>query len=283
MRIANLAGRLVIVTADRAVDVHLVSDGRFGPDVQAVYERWDEFVEWAGGADLPAGQPFDPAQLGAPAPAPRQILAVGLNYGDHATESGYAIPEGDPPIFTKFVSSVAGPYGEIVLPAGGHTDWEVELVAVIGRRAYQVDVAAALSHVAGYTVGQDISERRLQLAASPPQFSLGKSFPGFGPVGPWVVTPDELDDPDDLEIACWVNDELVQSARTSEMLLPVPVLLERVSAVTPLLPGDLVFTGTPAGVGERRDPPRFLEVGDVVVTKIRDVGDLRTTLVARER
>ncbi|MDL4821805.1 fumarylacetoacetate hydrolase family protein [Actinomadura opuntiae] len=280
MRIANLSGRLVLIADGRAVDVERASNGRFAADPQAVYERWREFGNWAASADLPAGAAFEPSELGSPVPAPRQTLAIGLNYRDHASESGFAAPEGLPPVFTKFATSISGPVTEVKLPAEGHTDWEVELVAVIGRHTEAVSEADAWSHVAGLAVGQDISERIVQLAGPAPQFSLGKSFPGFAPIGPWLVTPDEFDDPDDLELRCAINGEEVQKSRTSNLIFPVPALVARLSAVLPLLPGDVIFTGTPAGVGLGRDPQRWLAVGDELVSTIEGIGELRQTFVA---
>ncbi|MFF6900449.1 fumarylacetoacetate hydrolase family protein [Streptomyces hydrogenans] len=281
MRIANISGRLALVVDGRAVDVEKASGGRFSADPQAVYERWEEFRSWAAAAELPAGTALDPAELASPAPAPRQTLAIGLNYRDHAAESGFAVPEGLPPVFTKFVTSITGPVTEVKLPTGGgDTDWEVELVAVIGRRAEGVHEADAWSHVAGLAVGQDISERVGQLTGPAPQFSLGKSHPGFAPIGPWLVTPDEFDDPDDLELRCAVNGEEVQKGRTRDLVLSVPALIVRLSAVLPLLPGDVVFTGTPAGVGIGRDPRRFLAAGDVLVSSVEGIGELRQTFVA---
>lgn len=212
MRTANLAGRLAVLTGDAgheiAHDVEKNSSGRFGAGPQAVYDDWDAFTSWAAAARWEGGTPVVSGELGSPAPAPRQVLAIGLNYREHAAESGFAVPAGQPPVFTKFPSCITGPRGDITLPEGSHTDWEVELVAVIGRRAEQVSEADALSYVAGYAAGQDISERILQSAATPPQFSLGKSLPGFGPIGPWLVTLDEFADPNDLEVSCAVNGEL---------------------------------------------------------------------------
>ncbi|MFE0207138.1 fumarylacetoacetate hydrolase family protein [Streptomyces sp. NPDC058985] len=280
MRIANLSGRLTLIVDGRAVDVEEASDGRFSADPQTVYEYWEEFRSWAAAADLPPGAPFEPAELGSPAPAPRQTLAIGLNYRDHASESGFAAPEGLPPVFTKFVTSISGPVTEVKLPAGGNTDWEVELVAVIGRRAEGVREADAWSHVAGLAVGQDISERVAQLAGPAPQFSVGKSYPGFAPIGPWLVTPDEFDNPDDLELRCAVNGEEVQKGRTRDLIFSVPALIAQLSAVLPLLPGDVIFTGTPAGVGLGRDPQRFLAAGDELVSSVEGIGELRQTFVA---
>ena len=156
-----------------------------------------------------------------------------------------------PATFTKFPASPGGPFDDIEI-VGGTVDWEVELVAVIGRRADRVAEADAWSHVAGLTVGQDISDRTLQFAAGA-QFSLGKSRRGYGPMGPWLVTPDEVADPDDLALGCSVDGETVQDARTSDLIFGVPRLVAELSAVLPLLPGDVIFTGTPAGVGV--DPP----------------------------
>ncbi|MFC0041529.1 fumarylacetoacetate hydrolase family protein [Actinomadura rayongensis] len=279
MRIANLAGRLVLVDQGRAVDVEHASGGRFGSDPQAVYTDWDAFTRWAATAELPRGAEFDQAALAAPVPAPRQIVAVGLNYRDHAAESGFSAPEGLPPVFTKFVTALSGPVTEVTLPPGGHTDWEVELVAVIGKTASHVAEADAWDHVAGLTVGQDISERVSQLAGPAPQFSLGKSFPGFAPTGPWVVTPDEFADRDDLELGAAINGEEVQKGRTRDLIFPIPTLIARLSAIVTLLPGDLLFTGTPAGVGLGRSPQRWLAPGDELVSHVAGIGELRQTFV----
>ncbi|MHA6761388.1 fumarylacetoacetate hydrolase family protein [Streptacidiphilus sp. PAMC 29251] len=276
MRIANLSGRLSLIVDGRAVDVEQASGGRFAADPQAVYDRWAEFRTWADeAADLPEGSAFAAADLRAPAPAPRQVVAAGLNYRDHAAEAGLALPDEMPPVFTKFVSSITGPVTDVELPRGGHTDWEVELVLVIGTLAHRVSEGSAWSHVAGLTVGQDLSERIIQLAGPAPQFSLGKSYPGFAPIGPWLVTPDEFENPDDLELQCSVNGEQMQKSRTSELIFPVPDLIARLSAVLPLLPGDVVFTGTPAGVGLGRSPQKWLAAGDELVTSIEGIGELR--------
>jgi 2,4-diketo-3-deoxy-L-fuconate hydrolase len=284
MRIANLSGRLVVVTGEPGVetahDVEKNSSGRFGSQPQAVYEEWPAFVSWAAAAEWDGGSPFDADDLGSPAPAPRQVIGIGLNYRDHAEESGFGVPAGEPPVFTKFPSCISGPRTTVTLPPGGHTDWEVELVAVIGRRAERVGIDEAPSYVAGYAVGQDISERVLQMASTPPQFSLGKSLPGFGPVGPWLVTLDELADPNNLELACDINGEGVQRGHTNAMIFSVPVLIAKLSAAMPLLPGDVIFTGTPAGVGLARTPPRWLADGDVLSSRIAGIGELRQRFVS---
>ena len=201
MKILNLRGRLALdVGTDGqsvAVDVAKASAGRFGPDPQSVYAVWDEFAGWAASpAPVRAlGEPFDAAELGAPVPRPAQLFAIGLNYREHALEAGMGIPE-RPMVFTKFPAAIAGPVGIVELPPGDN-DWEIELVAVIGRRADHMPVEQAWSYVAGLTVGQDLSERKSQLAGpAPAQYSLAKSFRGFAPIGPVVVTTDEFRDPD---------------------------------------------------------------------------------------
>ena len=282
MRTANLAGRLVLVTPDgtRALDVQRASGGRFPADPQAIYDVWPEFAAWAVGIDLATAEPFAVQDLGAPAPAPRQVLAIGLNYAEHAAESGFAVPDEPTVMFTKWPSCLTGPVTEVELPDGGHTDWEVELVAVIGRRAFRISEGDAWDHVAGLTVGQDISERVLQSAGPSPQFSMAKSLPGFGPTGPWLVTPDEFDDPDNLELGCSVNGVEMQKGRTCDLIFSVPALLTALSRRLPLLPGDILFTGTPSGVGMGRTPQVWLAPGDELVTYIAGIGELRQRFVA---
>ncbi|MFJ1766944.1 fumarylacetoacetate hydrolase family protein [Amycolatopsis sp. NPDC088138] len=277
MRIATLSGRLVLVTEAGAIDVEQASERRFSADPQAIYDRWAEFRDWAAGASHDAAVPFAESDLGIPVPVPRQIFGIGLNYRDHAAEAGLGLPD-SPTVFTKFASSLTGPSGEIALP--GPTDWEVELVAVIGVAARDVPAERGWEHVAGLTIGQDLSDRTLQLAGPVPQFSLGKSRPGFGPIGPFVVTPDEFADPDDLALECDVNGESVQKSRTSELIFSVPELVSRLSAVLPLWPGDLIFTGTPAGVGMARSPQRFLNPGDELVSTIEGIGRMHHRFTA---
>ena len=281
MRIGNLSGRLSMFGDTGAADVEKLSDGRYGPDPQSVYEVWDEFVGWAAATDLGDTGTFDTADLGAPTPTPRQVFAIAVNYQEHADESQLAVTElSVPPTFTKFPTSLSGPVTTVVLPRGGTVDWEVELVVVVGRRAEHVAAADAWSHVAGLTAGQDISERTVQLSGSAPQFSLGKSYPGFSPVGPWVVTLDEFCDPDDLALSCAVDGETVQDGRTSSMIFSVPALVEGLSRITPLLPGDVIFSGTPSGIGAARKPPRFLQPGEELVSHIEGIGELRQKFVS---
>jgi 2-keto-4-pentenoate hydratase/2-oxohepta-3-ene-1,7-dioic acid hydratase in catechol pathway len=282
VRIANLAGRAVLVRSDdAAIDIAGASDGRFGPDPQHLFEDWAAFAEWAAAlerADAVGSVSFDAAELAAPVPRPRQVFAIGLNYAEHAAEAGYP-PDSMPVTFTKFPSSIVGQGAVVELPEG-NVDWEVELVVVIGREGHNLDRDSAWEHVAGVTIGQDLSERITQLQGAAPQFSLGKSFPGFGPTGPWLVTPDELPDRDDLAISCLLSGEQMQASRTSMMLYDVPELLVRLSAVCPLLPGDIIFSGTPSGIGNRRTPPRFIGPDDVLVSEIEGIGTLTTRFAA---
>jgi 2-keto-4-pentenoate hydratase/2-oxohepta-3-ene-1,7-dioic acid hydratase in catechol pathway len=204
------------------------------------------------------------------------VFAIGLNYRTHAEESGMALPT-VPATFTKFPGSLGGPFDDIEI-VGDAIDWEVELVVVMGMRADRVAKADAWDHVAGLTVGQDISDRTLQFAAGA-QFSLGKSRRGYGPMGPWLVTPDEVPDRDDLALGCSVDGETVQDSRTSDLVFDVASLIEELSAVLPLEPGDVIFTGTPDGVGMARQPPRALHAGQVLETWIEGIGTIRNRCV----
>ena len=280
MRVGNLMGRLVIVTQDgaAAVDVASASSGRFGPDPLSIFAEWSAFRAWATTAGLAGAQPIEMSDLGAPAPEPRQLFAIGLNYLDHAAESGIAAPD-EPTVFTKWTSCLSGPVTEVVLPDGGKPDWEVELVVVLGEGGRRIRESDAWSHVAGITLGQDLSERAMQLAGPAPQWSLGKSLPGFGPMGPWLVTVDEFENPDDLELGCAVNGEQVQRGQTRDLIFPVPVLIAKLSAALTLYAGDVIFTGTPPGVGVARTPQRFLKPGDELVSYLEGVGELRQRFV----
>ncbi|MEV5177275.1 fumarylacetoacetate hydrolase family protein [Streptomyces flaveolus] len=274
MRIGNLSGRLTVFTTAGAVDVEKASGGRFGSDPHHVYEQWEEVTAWAAEAVGEAdGVPFAAEDLASPSPRPAQVFGIGANYRAHAAEAKLAAPE-FPVVFTKFPTSITGPRSEVVL-SGPRVDWEAELVVVIGRPARNVPAERAWDHVAGLTVGQDISDRTEQMKNQMPQWSLGKSFPGYSPMGPWLVTPDEFADPDDLELSCALNGEEVQRTVTSRLLFPVPVLIAELSAKLPLLPGDVIFTGTPAGIGAARKPPVFLKAGDELVTTIEGIGDIR--------
>jgi 2,4-diketo-3-deoxy-L-fuconate hydrolase len=280
MRIANLNGRMSLIRGDHAIDVSRASKGRFPSKILPALEAWDDLLDWAGSASDAGAEAFDPAALRAPIEAPPQLFAIGLNYRDHAIESGLG-EGGEPSVFTKFRSCLAGPNDAVVLPSE-YVDWEVELVVVISRAAERVREEDGWRYVAGLTVGQDLSERRLQMVGPSPQFSLAKSFAGFGPIGPALVSLDEFDDPDDLELGCRIDDEVVQKGRTRDMINSVPQLIARLSRVCRLMPGDLIFTGTPSGVGLGRNPQRYLKVGTELVTWIEGVGELHNRLVSQD-
>jgi 2-keto-4-pentenoate hydratase/2-oxohepta-3-ene-1,7-dioic acid hydratase in catechol pathway len=275
MKLANVNDRAVLVLGEETADVAEASDGRFGPDLMGIYDDWGAFLDFAGGVTT-GTRPLVETDLRCPVPAPRQVFAIGLNYRSHAEESGMTLPA-VPATFTKFPASLAGPFDDVEI-VGNSIDWEVELVAVLGRRADRVDEATAWAHIAGLTVGQDISDRELQFAAGA-QFSLGKSRRGYGPMGPWLTTQDEVPDPDDIALGCSVDGEKVQEARTSDLVFSVPRLVAELSAVLPLLPGDVIFTGTPAGVGVARQPPRFLRSGQVLESWIEGIGTIRNHCV----
>jgi 2-keto-4-pentenoate hydratase/2-oxohepta-3-ene-1,7-dioic acid hydratase in catechol pathway len=279
MRLANIANRATLVGPDdQIIDIATGSGGRFGTRIQDCYERWDELLDVIAGLPVtgPGLSQVPLTDYGSPAPQPRQIFAIGLNYADHAAEANLAVPE-DLTVFTKFVTSLAGPYGTITLPPGT-VDWEVEMVTVIGRGGQHISAEHAWDHVAGVTVAQDLSERSMQLSGDAPQFSLGKSFPGFGPMGPVLATPDEFEDPNNIALGCSINGEPVQSGTTADMVFPVPEIVARLSRITPLLAGDIIFTGTPAGVGIGRSPQRFLQPGDELVTHMQGIGEMRHRL-----
>lgn len=287
MKLANHDSRAVLVVGpagqEVGVDVATASAGRFGPGPAEVLAQWEEFRAWAAEAALDeaaADVVLDPALLGPPSPQPFQTLAIGLNYADHAAETGFEVPTELPPVFPKWSSALTGARGEVVIPAGGTVDWEVEVVAVIGRRAHRVTPEEAWSHVAGLTVGQDVSERTMQMSGPAPQFGLAKSYPGFAPTGPWLVTVDELENPDDLALGCSINGETVQDGRTSKLIFSIPLAISKLSQVLTLEPGDLVFTGTPDGVGMGMQPPRYLRDGEVLRTWVEGIGELEHRFVA---
>lgn len=276
MRLFNLAGRLSTFVGSEVVDVATASDNAISPDPQRMFSDWPAVVEWGRSVGASGGGEVDVDSLLAPVPTPPQVFAIGLNYKAHAEEGIFSVPE-EPTVFTKWPSCIVGPSHRVELPVD--TDWEVELVVAIARRAERVSAADAMSYVAGFTVGQDLSDRVLQRKGPAPQWSLGKSRYGFGPTGPWLVTLDELADPLDLAIQCEVAGETLQASRTSRMIFDIPTLIEYITAHCPLLPGDIIFTGTPEGVGYARKPPRFLHPGDTLQSTIEGVGTLVTHFV----
>jgi 2-keto-4-pentenoate hydratase/2-oxohepta-3-ene-1,7-dioic acid hydratase in catechol pathway len=236
-------------------------------------QRWDAFLDWARGVgEGNSDATLDESKLGPPVPKPAKVFAIGMNYREPAKEAGMEIPK-SPVVFTKFPNCLVGPRADVVL-SSAYVDWEVELVAVIGRGGRRIAEARAFDHIAGYCVGQDISDRRLQFADVPPQFSMGKSIDTFGPIGPALVSIDAFAKPNDLALTCDVAGERMQAARTSDMIFSVPQLVAFLSSLCTLEAGDLIFTGTPSGVGSTRNPRRYLKDGEEIVSTIEGIGTL---------
>jgi acylpyruvate hydrolase len=211
-------------------------------------------------------------------PRPSKIICVGLNYLNHVGETGREIPE-YPVLFTKFAESLAGPYDPIALPPeSSQVDYEGELAVVIGRAGRRITADAAFAHVAGYAIANDVTMRDFQYKTH--QWLQGKAWEASTPVGPWLVTPDETGDPSTLEIALTLNGTVMQQANTAQLMFDIPVLISRISEFVTLVPGDLILTGTPGGVGFRRDPQVFLAPGDRVSVEISGIGALDNAVVA---
>ena len=230
----------------------------------------------------PTGAAFALAdvQLLAPVPRPGKIVAIGRNYADHAKETGVQ-PFEKPRIISKLPSSVCAPGSRVVRPEGvAKLDFEVELAVVIGAFAQRVTMAQALAHVAGYTVLDDVSAREFQFDVNPAQTTFAKSMDGFCPMGPWLVTRDEITDPQALELSCHVNGQTMQHGHTADMLFPVARLIEYISSTMTLEPGDVIATGTPAGIGAFRNPPVWLQPGDRIRMEISRIGVLEHEIAA---
>jgi len=230
--------------------------------------------------DAPAGQvvPLAGVRLLAPLPRPPKIICIGLNYRDHALESKAEIPS-VPTVFSKYATAVIGPDAEIVLPKGSaEPDYEAELAFVVGKGGRYIPKENWQEHVFGYTNFHDVSARDCQAATS--QWMIGKTFDTFAPIGPAIVTADEVPDPHQLRIQMIINGEVLQDSNTSELVFRIPDLIEHLSSVFTLEPGDVVSTGTPAGVGEARTPPRWLRPGDETVVRISGLGELRNRVRA---
>lgn len=270
-RLANIDGRAALVDGDRYYDVHELSGGAVGPDpMEAILDPEALSALSAELSDRTATGSIADVELGPPIPRPQKSFAVGLNYRAHAAEGGMDVPDA-PLVFTKFPSCIVGPTADVEMRSDG-CDYEGELLVVIGRGGKDINKADAWRHVVGLTVSQDISDRPAQFAAKPPHFDLGKSFDTFGPTGPWLVSLDLVEDPDDLRIVTKVNDEIRQDARTSSMIFDVPTLISYLSRITTLIPGDVIFTGTPEGIGATQG--KLLRDGDVITTTIDGLGTM---------
>jgi 2-keto-4-pentenoate hydratase/2-oxohepta-3-ene-1,7-dioic acid hydratase in catechol pathway len=220
----------------------------------------------------------DGARLGAPVARSWSFIAVGLNYADHAKETGQEIPA-EPILFNKLGNTISGPYDDVIYPKDAdRMDWECEIAFVIGTRARYVEEKDALSHIAGYCICNDVSERRFQMKRNG-QWMKGKSAETFGPLGPWLVTTDEITDPHNLAMELRVNGEMKQHGSTSTMIFSIPFLLAYITQFCVLEPGDVVTTGTPPGVGSGMKPPQYLKAGDVMELRIEGLGTQRQTVV----
>lgn len=278
MKIANIKGRAHVVTPTGGIDIEAASEGKFSADSQRIIAQLDSLKVWYE-RSRPDEDPSlsteklqqDLTCLESPVPNPNQVFAIGLNYKAHSDEVGRGLPN-EPMIFTKFPSSIAGPGATVRLPADT-VDWEVELVVVIGKSGRHISKASALEHIAGYCVGQDISERRLQKANNPAQFSIAKSYEAFAPMGPWLTTADEVDI-NHLRLTCEGGGEMLQDGNTENMIFDVSTLIEYLSGICELRTGDIIFSGTPDGVGSGRTPPKFIEDGWLLKSSIEGLGRL---------
>ncbi len=276
-RFANVAGRSALVDGDgRWYDAERVSGGSVSADPMSALGSADALNAASSMvADATADGSLADADVRAPVPAPLKVFGVGLNYAGHAAETGVELPE-SPVVFTKFPSCIVGPTADVELRSETG-DYEVELVVVIGGRTRDVTPENAWDHVLGLTVGQDISDRALQFAAKPAHFDLGKSRDTYGPIGPVVVSTDHFDDPTDLALRCEVNGDRRQSDRTSNLIFSVAHLVSYLSAIMTLETGDLIFTGTPEGVGV--SSRTFLQSGDVITSTIEGIGTMKNRCV----
>lgn len=233
---------------------------------------------WLGENENNCPQVAEDVRWAAPIARPSKIICVGLNYAKHAEESGMELPK-EPVLFYKATTSIVGPYDSVIIPKGSEkTDWEVELAVVIGQKASYVEEAQAMDFVAGYLLHNDVSERAFQLEQGG-QWLKGKSADTFAPIGPFLATKDEITDPHQLDLWLKVNGETLQSSNTSDMVFKVPHLVSYISQYMTLLPGDIISTGTPFGVGLGFDPPRYLKAGDIMELGITGLGISKQTTV----
>ena len=277
-RLANRSGRASLISENGLWDIERHGGGAWGSDPMDAIARHEELHALADSLPAEPDETLDEATLDAPIPRPAKIFGIGLNYRKHAEESGMELGD-NPPTFAKFRNCLTGPGGDVII-FGPTTDWEAELVVVMGTTARDIPKEDAWKHVAGLTCGQDISERMTQFHAKPPHFDLGKSFDTFGPLGPAVVSLDQFENPDDLAITCDINGDRKQDSRTNDLIFDVPALIEYLSGICTLEPGDLIFTGTPDGVGAALG--QFLQPGDVICTEIEGIGTMTNRCVARE-
>lgn len=270
-RLANIEGRAALVAGEFFYDLEAVANGSMSSDPMAalLYGPELSMIAAALGNVAPTGKLAD-VELDAPVPRPANVFAVGLNYRNHAVESNMPIPD-VPMVFTKYPSCIVGPRSTIDLRSD-YSDFEAELVVAIGPGGKNISLDDAWNHVAGLCVGQDFTDRAVQFASTPPQFNLGKSMDTFGPIGPVLVSCDDLRNRNSLALECSVNGEVRQKDNTDDLIFDVPTLVSYLSHLITLKTGDLIFTGTPSGVGAAEG--RFLQDGDVVTTTIEGIGSI---------
>ncbi len=273
-RLGNLDGRAVLIDGENWHDLAAASNGSFSGDPMEAVHRHAELHTIQLNSRSPEGAVAS-AVFGPPVPRPRSVFAIGLNYAGHAGEADMDLPE-SPLVFTKFPSCLAGATDNVELNSD-FADYEAELVVVIGTAGRSISPNNAWNHVMGLTVGQDISDRALQFAAKPPHFDLGKSRDTYGPCGPAVVSTDLIAEPSDLRITCDINGERRQSGNTGQLIFDVPTLISYLSEILTLEVGDLIFTGTPEGIGASSG--EFLAAGDVIETSIEGLGKLRNVCI----
>lgn len=263
-------------------DVHRIDVSAFGEDYDEHFfasDGLERLQEWLVTHQANCPVIDNAVRLGPPVGRPSKIVCVGLNYAKHAAESGMAIP-GQPVVFFKATSSIIGPNDQVMLPQNSEkTDWEVELAVVIGKRAAYVSEEDAMDYVAGYTLHNDISERAFQLEMEG-QWVKGKSCDTFAPIGPYLVTKSEIADPHDLDLWLNLNGEQLQNSNTSDFIFNIPQVISYLSRFMSLLPGDIISTGTPSGVGLGFSPPKYLKAGDVMELGIAGLGTSRQEVIA---
>jgi len=274
-KLGSNSGRAIFIKDDKYYDVNTISNGDISSNSVEALSDTDKLSHlYANLNDYDPSGDLGDINLDPPI-IPTNVFAVGLNYKKHAEESNLEIPP-FPMIFTKHSTCISGPKSDICMKSD-MVDYEAELVFVIGKGGKDINKEVAWDHVAGLCVGQDISDRPVQFHATPPQFNLGKSFDTFGPIGPYLVSTDLFDNKESLKLQCWVNDELRQETLTNDLIFDIPYLISYISEFITLNTGDVIFTGTPEGVGATQG--KFLKDGDILKTSIEGIGTLENKCV----
>ena len=275
-KLANVGGKSALIHGDSYYDINSISQGEITSDPSYILDSLDDLHDLSSKIDNfePTGL-IENSLLGAPVTNSRNCYAVGLNYRAHAEESGMEIPP-FPMVFTKHTSCIVGPFDNIEMRSD-IVDYEAELVLVIGKKGKNISKENAWDHVAGLTVGQDISDRAVQFHATPAQFNLGKSFDTFGPIGPYLVSPDSVANKNAVQLECHINNELRQESSTDDLIFTVPDIISYISEFLTLNTGDLIFTGTPSGVGATQG--KLLKDGDIITTSIKEIGTIKNKCI----